>query len=61
MNDGCRGRAGFAVGRRKRGGMSHRRFSEVLWIESSSSGDWSTVGVGIDLQETLSQINLLDL
>ena len=51
---------GFAVERRERGGMNRRRFSEVLWLESSSSGDWSTV-VGNELQETLSPINLLDL
>lgn len=48
-NDGCGGRAGFAVERRERGEMNHRRFSEVLGVESSSSGDCSTVGVGIDL------------
>lgn len=37
MNDGCGGRLGFAVERRGRGGMNHERFSELLWIKSSSS------------------------
>lgn len=53
------GRPEFAVERRERGGMNYRRFWEVLWVKYSSSGDWSTVDVGIDVQETLSQIEFL--